>query len=376
MKKILTLSLLLVSTVSFSQIEGTWKLADQAAALGVGPGQGNISWWSNSAGDVTTRACLFDDSITFAGGNMTHYMNGATWLETWQGVAADGCGAPIAPHDGSTAATYTYDATAGTLTVNGLGAHIGLAKAFNGGELTSPAGAVSTITYLVTFSNGGNNMTADIEIAGGGFWRFQYQKTTAVSLPDPMVTFSVDMSQYTGTIGTAVNLSGTFNNWCGDCAPMTNMGNGIWELEVELPVGDIEYKFSVDNWTDSDQLPAGGSCIDPIADGFDNRFYSVAGDATLPIVCFNSCAACLIGLDELNEGLFQVVPNPANNEVAVNFEGNAKDIVIMDISGRVVKTINNYTSGSTIDVSDFESGMFMVTSDSQEGRFSSVLVIE
>ena len=105
---------------------------------------------------------------------MTHYMGGSTWLEGWQGVAADGCGAPVAPHDGmpSSNYTYTYDATAGTLTVNGVGAHIGLPKAYNGGELTSSAGAPASITYLITFTNGGNSMTADIEIAGGGFWRF------------------------------------------------------------------------------------------------------------------------------------------------------------------------------------------------------------
>ena len=30
--------------------------------------------------------CLFDDSIKFDSlGNMYHYMDGSTWLETWQG---------------------------------------------------------------------------------------------------------------------------------------------------------------------------------------------------------------------------------------------------------------------------------------------------
>jgi hypothetical protein len=90
---------------------------------------------------------------------MTHYMDGNTWLEGWQGAAPDGCGAPVAPHAGGQA-TYNFDATAGTLTVNGLGAHLGLAKVTNSGELSSPANAVSSITYNVAFSNGGNTMTA------------------------------------------------------------------------------------------------------------------------------------------------------------------------------------------------------------------------
>ncbi|MFM6965055.1 MAG: hypothetical protein ACKOWM_05735, partial [Sphingomonadales bacterium] len=118
--------LLFAPILSFSaQIQGTWKLAPQAGALGVGPNLGDISWWSNGVGDLTTRACLFDDSIKFeSNGAMTHYMDGSTWLEGWQGVAPDQCGAPVAPHVGG-AATYNYDAAAGTLTVNGLGAHIG-----------------------------------------------------------------------------------------------------------------------------------------------------------------------------------------------------------------------------------------------------------
>lgn len=377
MKKILTLTMILCSTLAFSQIEGTWKLADQAGALGVGPNQGDISWWSNSLPDVTTRACLFDDSITFdAMGNMTHYMDGDTWLETWQGVPAEGCGAPVTPHVGG-AHTYTFDAALGELTVNGLGAHVGLAKVNNNGELTNPSDAVSTISYQVVFSNNDNDMTVDIAFGATGWWRFEYEKTNAPPVVDPMVTFSVDMSQYTGTIGTAVNLSGEFNGWCGDCAPMTDMGSGIWELQIQVPAGTYQYKFSVDNWTDQEVLTTGAPCVDTISDGFDNRIYTVTVDEVLPVVCFNSCDACVSGLDDLAAGaLFQVVPNPASNQVVVNFEGNSKDISILDLSGRVVKVINDYTSGTAIDVSGFESGAFLVTSNSEEGKFSTVLIIE
>jgi hypothetical protein len=60
---------LLITTIAFStafgQIQGTWKLAPQAVALGVGPELGNTDWWSNSADDVDTRACLFDDQFKF-----------------------------------------------------------------------------------------------------------------------------------------------------------------------------------------------------------------------------------------------------------------------------------------------------------------------
>jgi len=42
-----------------SALEGSWRLAPEAGALGVGPGQNDVSWWSNSSEDVVTRDCLF-----------------------------------------------------------------------------------------------------------------------------------------------------------------------------------------------------------------------------------------------------------------------------------------------------------------------------
>ena len=152
MKKIYTLLFIVVALVSSAQVEGTWKLSQQAGALAVGPNQGDGSWWSNSTGDLTTRACLFDDSITFdASGNMMHYMDGSTWLEPWQGVNSEQCGTPVAPHDGSGTFTYTY--ANNQLTVNGLGAHIGLPKAINGGEISDPANAASSIVYEISFGD-------------------------------------------------------------------------------------------------------------------------------------------------------------------------------------------------------------------------------
>ena len=133
-------------------IAGTWKIAPIAGALGVGPAQGDISWWSNSEEDVATRACLMDDEFVFgADGSFANVMGGSTWLEGWQG-ADEGCGTPVYPHDGAaTDYTYSYDADAGTITVNGVGAHLGLAKVYNGGELASvsEAAGIESITYTV-----------------------------------------------------------------------------------------------------------------------------------------------------------------------------------------------------------------------------------
>ena len=155
-------------------IVGDWKLAPEAGSLGVGGGQGDISWWSAGDTTPTDRACLYDDIYRFgADGSFSNVQDGSTWMEGWQGVD-EGCGAPIAPHDGSNAATYTHDEDASTITLDGLGAYLGIAKAVNGEELASPANAPASIVYTVSAMTE-TTMTLDIN-SGAGWWRFKLVK--------------------------------------------------------------------------------------------------------------------------------------------------------------------------------------------------------
>lgn len=84
---------------------GSWKLAPESGASGFGPGKDDVSWWSNTTGDVTTRACLFDDKYIFnSDGSFKNDVDTESWIETWQGATADGCAAPVFPHDGTATA--------------------------------------------------------------------------------------------------------------------------------------------------------------------------------------------------------------------------------------------------------------------------------
>jgi hypothetical protein len=161
-------------------LQGQWRLDPQVdnaavAGAGVGPASGDISWWNTgqTAGGIVPdiRACWFDDVFTFgADGSFMNDQGADTWLEQWQGVAADSCGAPVAPHDGSARAIFEFDDTAGELTIHGRGAHVGLAKAVNGGELTDPALAPDSVTYDVLALDG-DTMTVTIDV-GTGWWTF------------------------------------------------------------------------------------------------------------------------------------------------------------------------------------------------------------
>ncbi len=276
-----------------SPVAGTWKLAPVAEALAVGPAKGDFSWWSISAGDVANRACLFDDQYIFnADGTFTTVQDGATWLEPWQGTDPESCGTPVAPHDGSNAATWSYDEAAGTVTLTGKGAHVGLAKVHNGGELGSPADAPESITYPVVFEE--DRMVIDIDFGGIGFWHFVLQKDDGAT-PDPEpvtsdVVFGVDMNDYAGEF-TTVNLSGSFNEWSGDANPLSDEdGDGIWTGTVALAEGSYEYKFTLDNWAVQEMFAGGEDCTVTSGD-FTNRSIAVS---TAAEVCFmwNACAAC------------------------------------------------------------------------------------
>ena len=161
-----------------NNIVGCWQMLPEKSAFGVGPTKGDNSWWSSTEGDVTLRDCIFDDIFRInPDGTFANEMGDATWVEEWQGEQPS-CKTPIAPHDGSNPATYSYDSTAGTLTVTGAGAHIGLAKVYNGGELGigySAADVPNSITYEVTELTE-NTMMLDRSI-GNGFWNYRLFRT-------------------------------------------------------------------------------------------------------------------------------------------------------------------------------------------------------
>jgi len=103
--------------------------------------------------------------------------------------------------------------------------------------------------------------------------------------------FSVDMSNYNEKYEN-VCLNGTFNNWCGSCNTMSDDDNdGVYEITVEVPSGEIEYKFTIDGWNLEETFEKGMPCSKTTGE-FTNRVASVHGDTSLSKVCFNACSTC------------------------------------------------------------------------------------
>ena len=218
MKKFLFLLFLMIFSLGNAQsLVGTWKVT----SIGVGPSQGSIEWFSLNEGSGA-RPCFFDDEYVFnADGSFQNIQGSQTWIEGWQG-GSDACGTPVAPHDGSNAATYS--STASTLTLNGVGAHLGLAKVVNGSELTSPSGAPSSITYQMALT--ATTLTVDISV-GSAWWRFVLAKQGAVdptpSSPTPTAATSSVISVFSDAFsgGTAATVDTFRTVW--SAADLTNV---------------------------------------------------------------------------------------------------------------------------------------------------------
>jgi hypothetical protein len=172
-----------------------------------------------------------------------------------------------------------------------------------------------------------------------------------------LVTFRLDMSGFEGSY-TTPEVNGTFNDWCGNCNPMTNVSGDIWETTITLENGTYEYKFSYDNWAGQENLIPGSSCT-VTAEQFTNRVLEVSDDIELPEVCWNYCVSCdVVSLDANELALVSVYPNPSNDYITITSEGVILAYTVVDYTGREVLSRELNANQFTIQVSEFSNGIY------------------
>jgi 1,4-alpha-glucan branching enzyme len=192
------------------------------------------------------------------------------------------------------------------------------------------------------------------------------------------VTFVVDMSQVTQTF-TTPEVNGTFNNWCGGCAPMSDANSdGIWELTIPLTPGTYEYKFAADAWAIQEEFVGGESCT-ITTNGFTNRLLVVEAETTLEEVCWASCIACInnVNDNDLSQAI-QVYPNPANDMLFINNTISNENAVVrmFDISGKLVFENQNFNAvNSTINTSELNNGIYTLQIVVKGGVFNTKVAI-
>jgi hypothetical protein len=251
---------------------GSWKLAPVAEALWVGPNvEDPQAWWASDESTVTTRACLFDDVITFrADGSMSIDMGDETWLEPWQGVAGEECGAPVSPHDGSSDGTYAYDESTGTITVSGQGTFIGLPKVYNGCEIgaegcdaQTPGQAPSSITYDVALSEDANAATFSILVADPGMWKFEYVRVQETP-PAPIVG-SWKLAPVAEALWVGPNVDDPQAWWASDESTVTTRACLFDDVITFAGDGSVSIDMGGETWLEPWQGAAGEECGAPVS---------------------------------------------------------------------------------------------------------------
>ena len=303
-----------------SPLEGTWRMSPEAGALGVGPNQGAINWWSNSADDVSIRSCFFDDTYVFSGGNFSNVLGSDTWLEPWQGFDPEACGAPIAPHDGSSPSTYVYDESASTLTVSGLGAYVGLSKAHNGGEDGMPAD--NTITYIVE-SLDANNMVLDIEAGSGVWWRFRLTKDAVQTTPVDGIWV---ITPEAGSLGVGPTQGAT--NWWSNSANDVSLRSCFFDDTYVFSGGNFSNVLGSETWLEPWQGFDPEACGAPMAphDGSSPATYVYDESAgTLTV----SGSGAYVGLSKAHNGGEDGLP--ANNTITYLVDSLDANTMVLDI---------------------------------------------
>ena len=155
-----------------------------------------------------------------------------------------------------------------------------------------------TLVRKATVDMGSTDWTTgagEWDVYASNTWTYAGSNSSNCIVTPKNVTFQVDMSNVSASF-TNVYVSGTVNNWSGNSNQLTDAdGDGVYEGTLSLMPGSYEYKFTYDNWT-------GQETLDPVADAtctlttgtFTNRYSTIGNaDTTLPVVCWEECAACV-----------------------------------------------------------------------------------
>jgi beta-glucanase (GH16 family) len=316
------------------KFEGTWRVASEAGSLAVGPEPGSSEWWSIDDAGVIERDCYFDDDYVFGtDGTFSNVLGDDTWIEAWQSGDPDACGAPVFPHDGMGDASFVYDEAAGTLTLNGTGAYLGLAKATNDGELSSPVDAPASITYTVTFEDN-STVTVGVDVGGGVHWTYKLIKVADAPAPSPLVG-SWSVASEAGSLAVGPE-PGSSEWWSIDDAGLVERACYFNDTYVFASDGTFSNVLGDDTWIEAWQSGDPDACGAPVFphDGMGDASYVYdEGAGTLTL---NGTGAYLGLAKATNDGeLSSPVDAPASITYTVTFDDSNTVTVGVDVGGGV-----------------------------------------
>lgn len=122
--------------------------------------------------------------------------------------------------------------------------------------------------------------------------------------PTLPVHFAVDVSELSLQPNDVIYINGGFNSWCGNCMPLSdNDDDGIWTIEIDLPLGEHQYQYAINGWSGQIFHPElASSCDFNPCDEWPNFGVSFDDNAEVvyaPIYCWGTCDTCANWSDDI-----------------------------------------------------------------------------
>lgn len=288
--------------------------------------------------------------------------NGPYSSYNWSSPPTSGSSVVVTP---SVSTSYTVSASGSgcntssvvNITVNAAGP-VSVLSLTNAGCNSSCVGAVDAVTSggtaPYTYSLSGTTCTS-LPCSGmcpGLYTMYTYDANNCSSFK----IFSIQSS--TNTMQSS--LSGT-NSSCATCA------DGFMNAQISGGLAPYSYSWS----------PAGGTAA--IASGLSSGCYTVyVSDAAGCSTSARSCISTMVGLEqvEANAASLWIYPNPASEQLTVEYANATFDCTIFNCLGQIVSQQKNINSSASFNLEHFAKGVYVVEAQINLQQLRKKLVVE
>ncbi|MFK7934610.1 MAG: T9SS type A sorting domain-containing protein [Saprospiraceae bacterium] len=434
MKKVFTLLFVAITISVFAQVQVTFQVdmsGQSVSADGVHIA-GSLNGWSTDANMLTDQGNnIYAVTLNLQPGADYEfkYLNGNAWGMEESAPSTCTIGGnnriftapttdmtlPVTPFNNCPTSVetqmvkFSVDMTGQTVSANGV--HVaGNFQAWNPGvtamndvgnniyELTVPVlSDISVVQYK--FINGNdwgmeetpgagcgnenNNRLAIIKGAGNVDLPVATFSGCSNPVPTRTVVFKVNLD---GTMASAdgVHIAGSFQGWNPEGTSMTDLGDGTYEVAVELmkPVSYLEYKYVNGNaWGLEEAVPEDCSINT-------NRFAIIDLDSPdmvlLENYVFGTCNNLSVATINLaTKPLFSITPTITTENIAITWETSVRGaavLMIHDLQGRLVvqQAKDNIQSSDSeiINVSDWNAGLYVVQLRTKERLYTQKIIVQ
>lgn len=239
-------------------------------------------------------------------------------------------------------------------------------NALSGGTPDTGPTATSIYWYQYNFLNGASNPSARMNLYGST--KAGWLKTVAFNLSAGgyKVKFNYGVTTYYGTDESSMDSDDVVHFL------VSNDGGNTWSIlqtwDINNPPSNTsnEFVFNLANYTSPNTVFAFYGSTGTQNEGLDYNFY--VDDFTVE--------AAQLSTSEVNNQVKKAAihPNPFKDILYISDAREVKSVIVSDVSGRVVKTIEGSTK--ELNLSMLNSGLYLVTISFKDGSRSTVKAIK